>query len=177
MSKSHKDQRQHRRKVGGTDKGLAEHRKRDKRRGRKAKRAQKALAAVLVVAGGLGVAACAPATSTCTVPAGESPHARATVRVDNTGNSVTDLSSATVTMRFAGVVGDSLVITSWVVTRHWTPFQVQIAPGDAYTFSVREYPRHSVHRLPVKQCRVKMSGFIIMNGSGPSPGSSWQVSP
>jgi hypothetical protein len=32
MSKSHKDQRKHRRKVAGTIKGLAEHRKRGKRR-------------------------------------------------------------------------------------------------------------------------------------------------
>jgi hypothetical protein len=38
LSKTHKDQRAHRRKVAGTDKGLAEHRKRDKRRGRKRRR-------------------------------------------------------------------------------------------------------------------------------------------
>lgn len=34
MSGSHKDRRRHRRKVAGTTKGLAEHLKRDKRRGR-----------------------------------------------------------------------------------------------------------------------------------------------
>jgi hypothetical protein len=34
VSKSHKDQRSHRRKVAGTGRGLAEHRKRDVRRGR-----------------------------------------------------------------------------------------------------------------------------------------------
>jgi hypothetical protein len=37
MSKSHRDQRKHRRKVAGTGKGLTEHRKRDKRRGRNPK--------------------------------------------------------------------------------------------------------------------------------------------
>jgi hypothetical protein len=37
VSKSHRDQRQHRRKVAGSGKGLAEHLKRDKRRGRAGK--------------------------------------------------------------------------------------------------------------------------------------------
>ena len=38
MSGSHRDRRKHRRKVAGTDKGLAEHQKRDKRRGRNRRR-------------------------------------------------------------------------------------------------------------------------------------------